>query len=863
MMRHIFFFVLAYLICLNITYSKNNFNEKQIVAERLHETVNVDGILSESIWQHAGFTGMIQQDPDQDQSPSQRCEIWFAYDNEAIYFAGKYYDNNPDSIMARLVRRDFIWGDPSDGCVVYFDPYDDHRNGYFFYVSAAGTLADGIIENDVKQPNDLSWDAVWEGVSHLDVDGWSIEMKIPYSQLRFKEGLQQVWGVNVERYISRRNETDMIAFTPRNESGFASRFWHLIGIEGITPPTRLETMPYVTGRSERIGGNPEDPFNRMERYLPGAGVDVKAGLSSSLTLNGTINPDFCQVEVDPANLNLTDIETLYEEKRPFFTEGVGIFRFGQGGTNNIVNFGWTDPNIFYSRRIGRTPQRSIDSDDPTNNYYVDIPTSTRILGAGKISGTLGDDWKVGMIHALTNREKADVNDQGQRSQIEIEPLTYYGVIRAQRDFNNSAQGFGILSTYTQRKYDDTALRDYTNSDALVVASDGWTYLDSERTYVLSGWAAISRISGNSNRMNSVQQSAGHYFQRPDASHLSLDTAATSMTGYAGRFMVNKNRGRWVFNTAVGFISPKFEANDLGSIAYSDFLDAHFFTSYRWNVPTKYYQFAGVNGAVMSSYDFGGNLTAQGLFIGTYVTLPIYYGGNINFTYYPETYNARLTRGGPLTLNPISRKVACNLFTDNREWWVVNLGGSLKYGDALWTRTVYAYVEVKATSTLTLSIGPTFIKEVNQAQYYKVVNDLSATETFSKKYLFARLDRYTLTTDIRADWILSPKLSFQVYLQPYITSGKYTDYRSLTRPKKFLFTPYNYTGNRDFDFISFQGNAVLRWEYLPGSTLYLVWTQSRMNDQYNGGFEVGKSIDRMFEVKPDNILMLKVSYWLGM
>src|SRR5690606_15601472 len=249
---------------------------------------------------------------------------------------------------------------------------------------------DGLIENDVKQPNDLSWDAVWEGKSNIDENGWTIEMKIPYSQLRFNEGEEQVWGINVERFISRRFETDMLADTPRNESGFTSRFPNLVGIKGITPPARIEILPYVTAKAEYIGHAPGDPFNTGERYPLGMGLDVRAGLGSSLTLNATINPDFGQVELDPAIVNLSDVEYSFAEKRPFFTEGVSIYRFGRGGTNNNVGFNWTNPNIFYSRRIGRTPQGSLPSYD-----YADIPNGTHILGAAKISGQIYDNWKIG------------------------------------------------------------------------------------------------------------------------------------------------------------------------------------------------------------------------------------------------------------------------------------------------------------------------------------------------------------------------------------------------------------------------------------------------------------------------------------
>lgn len=833
---------------------------KQLRAVRTQERIRIDGVLSEATWSPPGFTDLAQQEPDQAQKPSQRTEVWLAYDDEAIYFAARLYDTHPDSIMARLVRRDFIWGDPSDGCVLYLDPYHDRRNGYFFYVSAAGTLADGIIENDEKQPNDLTWDAVWDGVARLDSEGYCVEMRIPFSQIRFKEGETQVWGVDVERYISRRNETDMIAYTPRNESGFASRFPHLVGIEGITPPARFEAMPYATAKAEYVGHDRNDPFNHDHRYLPGMGIDLKSGIGRSLIVDGTINPDFGQVEVDPANVNLTDVEFLYDEKRPFFTEGVGIFRFGQGGTNNNVSFNWSDPNIFYTRRIGRTPQRSPDV--PTG-AYADIPSTTRILGAGKISGQVGDNWKIGSLHAITNRERAEIDSSGRRSKIEIEPLTYYGVFRAQRDFNAGAQGFGVLSTYTGRMYSDNALENFTNSDALVLASDGWIFLDREKTYVLSAWGAASHVRGSQSRMIALQQSYGHYFQRPDVHYIRVDSAATSLTGYAGRFVLNKNRGNWIFNTALGFLSPKFEVNDLGSEAYSDFVEAHFFTSYRWTTPTKYYQNAGVNAAVFADYDFGGNKTAEGYWTQGYINLPvIYYGGNMAFVYNPQSYNARLTRGGPLTLNPVSRKYNFNLNTDYRQWWVINLSGSVRWGDDLYSRSLSAYVEMKTTPTLTLSVGPSFTRDINEAQYVGVDSDSSAAATFGNRYLFAHLDRSTLAADIRADWIISPRLSVQVYVQPYITSGKYSHYKSLLRPRSFEFESASYSGNNDFNYISLRGNAVLRWEYMPGSVLFLVWTQSRSESEPLGDFQFGHSMDRMFSMNPDNILLLKVSYWIG-
>ena len=883
----LFVVLLIYTIQSFCSNLEENTNAK-ITAIRSKERIVIDGKLTEKIWDRSGFDRLIQQDPEQGVKPTQHSEFWVAYDNEAIYFAAKFYDTKPDSIMARLVRRDFIWGDPSDGCVLYLDSYRDKRNGYFFYVSAAGTLADGLIENDVKQPNDLSWDAVWEGVPNIDEEGWTVEMKIPYSQLRFNESDSQVWGINVERFISRRFETDMLVYTPRNESGFTSRFPDLVGIEGITPPAGIEILPYVIGKAQYIGSDPNDPFNSGHEYSPGFGLDVRAGLGSSLTLNGTVNPDFGQVEVDPAVVNLTDVESTFEEKRPFFTEGVSIYRFGRGGSNANIGFNWPTTNIFYSRRIGRNPQGSLPDYD-----YADIPSGTHILGAAKISGQIYDAWKVGTIHAVTQREYADISLNENRSSVEVEPLTYYGIFRAQRDFNSGNQGLGILSTFTNRFFNNDELRNSINQNALVAGADGWTFLDKENTYVLTGWAAVSNVSGSKERMISLQRSPTHYFQRPDVSYISVDSSATSLTGYSGRLMLNKNRGRWIFNTAVGFISPKFEVNDLGFGSYSDYINAHFYTSYRWNEPTNFYQNFGISAATFISFDYGGNKILQGYWASSYLTLPDYYGGDVSFVYTPSTLNSRRTRGGPLTLNPESTSFNFEFYTDNRAWWVLNFGGDFSFGDDENSRSLYSNLEFKVLPTLTLSVGPEFSKDFIEAQWVSNFSDPEATVTYNRRYIFANLDQTVFSANIRADWILSPALSFQVYLQPLIASGKYTNFNYLLRPKSFDFNTYGENGstivqntsgsgeiisyeldadgngpsetkvigNPDFNYISLRGNAVLRWEYLPGSTLYLVWTQSRENVESNGEFRFGRSFNNLFSVRPDNIFMLKISYWL--
>ncbi len=887
-MKHLItIFTLLFFIRI-ILPAVDNTASLKITALRTDENISVDGILDEQTWNRPGFKGLTQQEPIQGVNPTQASEVWVAYDDEALYFAARYYDKKPDSIMARLVRRDFIWGDPSDGCVLYLDPYNDDRSGYFFYVSAAGTLADGLIENDVKQPNDLTWDAVWEGVPKIDKDGWTIEMKIPYSQLRFKEEDVQVWGINVERFISRNAETDMIAYTPRNENGFTSRFPDLIGIEGIRPSARFEALPYITGKAEYIGNNPDDPFNPGHKYLPGVGMDLKAGLGSSLTLDATINPDFGQVEVDPAVVNLTDVETSFQEKRPFFTEGINIFRFGRGGTNNNVSFMWPTLNIFYSRRIGRAPQGRLSAYD-----YADIPNGTHILGAGKMSGQIMNDWKIGTIHALTEREFARIQTDGKKSDVELEPLTYYGVFRMQKDFDAGKEGIGILSTYTNRFFKDDMLRNSINKDALVVAADGWIFLDNDRTYALTGWGAFSRVTGDRNRIIGLQRNSGHYFQRPDATHIEVDSSATSLSGYAGRVMLNKNRGQWIFNTAVGLLSPEFEVNDLGFGSYSDLINTHFYTRYSWLEPTDYYHNLGFFAATYLNYDFGGNKTAHGYNVGCFINFSNLYGADFTFIYNPSSFSARRTRGGPLTVNPVSRTYNFDFYTDNRQWWVLQFVGQFTNGEDYNGKYFFTSLELKVTTTLTVSFGPEYYKDNFNAQWIGAVPDPTANHTYSNRYIFANLDQNTFGAEIRADWILTPKLSFQVYIQPLITSGKYSSFKTLRKPKTYDFLKYGEDGstiekvvsednsvyysldpdgngeasatnigNPDFNYVSLRGNAVLRWEYMPGSALFLVWTQSREDIDPNGEFRFGNSVNNLINVRPDNIFMLKLTYWFG-
>ena len=382
-------------------------------AVRTPRPITIDGDLSEYTWRTAPvWDTFVQRDPEEGAPATEKTEVRIAYDDAALYVGARMHDSSPDSIVARLGRRDANC--TSDYFVVYLDPYYDRRSGFYFALDAAGTFYDGVLTND--EWDDESWDGVWEGKVQQDSDGWTAEMRIPFSQLRFKG--TNTWGVNFERDIARKHESVYLVFTPKDGSGFVSRFADLRGIEQITPPSRVEALPYVTAKAEYTRSTPGDPFNNGKKYTPGFGADFKVGIGTNLTLDATVNPDFGQVEVDPAVVNLSDVETFFSERRPFFIEGASIFNFGQGGARSYWGFNWSTPDLFYSRRIGRAPQGSVPDAD-----YVDLPPGTRIIGAGKLSGQFGDNWSVGTIQAVTAREYAELSTNGVHSRAEIEPET--------------------------------------------------------------------------------------------------------------------------------------------------------------------------------------------------------------------------------------------------------------------------------------------------------------------------------------------------------------------------------------------------------------------------------------------------------
>lgn len=853
--------------------------QKIVQAILANGPVTIDGILDEKIWQNDGYRDFVQSDPHDGTEPTEKTEFWVAYDEKALYVAARLYDSQPELIRCRLGRRDdFV---DSDWFIFAVDPYFDRRSGYQFGVNPSGSIADWTLYNDVEE--DDTWDGVWEWNVSIDDKGWSVELKIPYNQLRFPKKEEYIWGVNFRRIIKRKNEKVTFVWVPKEDMAYVSRFAKLTGIRDIRPGRHIEILPYAVGQGEFSPAEANNPFQTGEKFLANTGLDLKVGLKSNLTLDATVNPDFGQVEVDPAVINLSDYETYYREKRPFFIEGSNIFdEFGRGGSALNVNINWPQPTLFYSRRIGRSPQGYV-----TQDGYMNFPDRTTIFGAFKLTGKMGKGWNFGFINALTAREYAEIDSDGERFQEEVEPFSYYGVLRGQKVFNEGHQGLGLLATSVIRDLRNDNLSGIINKRAFSLAIDGWTYLDKNRNWVFGGWFGGTMVEGSQEAILALQRSSLHYFQRPDATHVEVDEDATSLFGWGGRLTLGKQKGRFLLHAVLGILSPGFDPNDLGfQFSSSDIINSHVILAYRWPHPGKVFRNVMLYAGPFRNYDFGGNKIWDGFLAAAEGQFLNYWGFETMVAYNPDTISKDLTRGGPLALVPYGYQIDLVIYSDSRKPVVLSSQSSFyRRPKAGYNLSTGIYLSWKPRSNISFSFGPSYYVRDSYFQWVRRVDDPLMTETYGVRYVFGSINQQTLSGEFRLNWTFTPKLSLQLYLQPFLAVGQYDEFKELARPKTFEYNIYGEGGstisfddniytvdpdglgpapefsfsNPDFNYKSFRGTAVLRWEYLPGSTLYFVWTQNRADYSNPGDFKLGRDLGDLFTAPGDNIFLVKVSF----
>ncbi len=853
----------------------------RIRAAALTGAVRIDGVLDEAAWSAAEpATAFTQLDPHEGAPASERTEVRVLIGDNALVIGARLFDRDARRIKAQLARRDDATA--CDAFEVSIDSYHDHLTARRFRVNPSGSIRDAAIGTDGSE--DATWDAVWEAAATVDSLGWSCELRIPLSQLRYHSVPDATWGIQFSRVIFRKGETDYFAFTPKKAQGGVNRYGHLTGLGQLAEPRHLELLPFTVLRNERLDFPNGNPFRSRSDYFRNAGVDAKYGVTSDLSLDVTVNPDFGQVEVDPAEVNLTAFETFFPEHRGFFVEGADLFAFGRSRAFN--NF--SVPTIFNSRRIGRTPQLQLGGPE---FGFLDAPSQSTIAGAAKLTGRTRGGWALGMLDAVTTREDAHyVDTLGVRRETPVEPLSQYFAGRVRRDLRGGDTSVGALFTGVNRQLGDPALAGLLRKNAYIGGLDlaqAWA----QRSWALDAAVTGSTTEGSASAIAGAQRSSSRYFQRPDhGDYASYDPTRTRLSGYGVDGSISKTSGEhWLGSLAYVSRSPGYEANDLGFQTRADYRAFSSIALYQQNKPGGWFRNYAIFPYENRMWNFGGDVVFDSWALDANGTLANFWSFDARGTLNRSTLDDRLTRGGPQARLPESGSWIGDLTTDSRRPWSVSADYTYSWNEIGGTGHFPSVsASFRPSPTLRIRFEPAYSATHALAQYVSVVTDPLATATYGRRYVFANLEQRTLSLVTRADWTLTPRLSFQLYLQPLVVSGAYTHFKEYREPRTFQFdvygrqrgtiTPNPATGgytidpgngpafelsNPDFNFRSLLGNAVLRWEYRPGSTLFIVWQQTRTDVEPFGDFDFSRDYRGLVDRAPQNVFAAKVTFWVGL
>lgn len=826
---------------------------------------HLDGKLDDPAWRNAKFVSdFLQKEPDEGTIPLERTEVAVMYDDNAVYIGARMYSDHPEAIRTDVNRRD----NPGNAemIILSLDTYHDRRTSYDFCVSASGVRMDRIHAEDEEHETDYSYDVVWDGAAHIDSAGWTAEMKIPFSQLRFRNEDTQVWGINWNRWIPARREDDFWIYTPRDETGWASRFGELVGIENVRPSRRLELLPYFAGEGRVVDQEADNPFD--EDPTAHMGGDIKMGLGPNLTIDATVNPDFGQVEADPAEVNLTAFETSFSERRPFFVEGSHLFE-----TNG--------PTFYYSRRIGAMPHGRAGGD------YADYPHNTTIPAAAKISGRLNSGLSIGTMLAVTSREWATTYDTETRkkTKVKVEPTTGFGVTRLQQEFGEDQSTVGVILTGVARDLsDDEPLAADLRKEAYSGCAD-WTLRFDGGAYELTGFAGFSHIRGTREAIFRAQESSARYYQRPDVDYVTLDSSRTSLSGYTAALNLEKQSGRhWLWETGFDVESPGFEINDLGILNTADDIDSWASLRYRENTPGPVLRGYSIGLYGGSGWNYGGSRQYSNLELSGGCTWNNYWQTSAWLQNDWRSQSDNFTRGGPSMSTSASFNTGfsmSNNFSATTQyggnfWWARNeLGG--------WGFGLEGRFSTRG-KRWQVGIEPGYERSETSRQYVTTV-DGGGEQTYGKRYIFAGVDRSTLSAQLRVNYFFTPDLSLEVYAEPFAASGDFFRFGELVAAGGNDLRRYGEEGtgttieesdgtytvtdgddtftfhSRDFNALEFNSNVVLRWEFRLGSTLYLIWQQRREGSGDPTLFVRPGNLVDAIQAEGENFFAVKISYWI--
>jgi hypothetical protein len=819
----------------------------------------IDGKLNDACWQTGEWAGdFTQLLPTEGAKPTQDTKIKILYDDKNIYVAIRCFDTEPSKISRKLGRRDELYGDITG---INFDSYHDHRTGFEFSVTAAGQKIDLILFNPMAW--DMNWNAVWYVKTGLEDSAWVAEYEVPLNQLRYSSDKEQVWGMHVWRWIDRISEESDWEVQSMSGPGMLYAFGELKGIKDIPKSRRIEIMPYAVGKLKTFEKVPGNPFaDKGRSWLGNVGLDAKIGLTSNFTADLTVNPDFGQVESDPSVMNLTAFETLYEEKRPFFLEGLNIFKFEMG-----------DANLFYTRRIGHTPEYQPQYGD---NEYLKYPDNTSILSAVKISGKTSNGLAVGVLQSLTANENAQLYSGGKTKDVRVEPLTSFTVGRIQQDYKEGNSTLGAIFTATNRFINDSYLEGL-NRNAFTGGIDFLTQWK-KKEYFLDAKFIGSAINGSTDAISNLQLSSARYYQRPDARHLNFDPKRTQLSGHGGRLKIGKGSGLFRFSEEINWKSPGLELNDVGYMQMADRVEQETEISYFVNKPVSIFRTYSVGIHQSNNWNYNMNYENSSFFFTSAFEFLNRWGIAPSAHYGTDWLNTRILRGGQAVRIPAIWEGNLMAHTDVSKKFFVNLSVSKqKAGENHYKSTSYeATATVVPYNPLRLSFSLNYTKNQDNLQYVDTKVLILGT-----KYLLAHLDQKTLGATFRIDYFITPEISLQYYGSPFASIGKYSEFKEITNTPRaknyndrfevmhpmllggnYVFGSYSIS-NPDFTFNQFRSNLVFRWEYKPGSQLFFVWGNERTGWKNDANTKVGDAISQLKNVASSNIFLIKLSYWFSL
>lgn len=835
----------------------------------------IDGSLDDPCWSLVDYAGnFTQYQPEDGTEPTQPSAFKVLYSDKFIYFAFRCYDSNPEEIVSRMSRRDGFQGDWIE---VNLDSYNDKRTAFSFTTSVSGVKGDEFVSNDGDNW-DPSWNPIWHCKTNIDSLGWTAEVAIPFSQLRYAEGDEQVWGMQVTRRDFRAESRSSWQYIPNNAGYWVSGFGELRGLKGVKKQNQLEIQPYVVAQADFYEANKDHPFRDGSDLGLSAGLDGKFGVTSDLTLDFTINPDFGQVESDPSVIRLDGFQAFFEERRPFFIEGRNVFHTPI--SNSVAGGDYDQDILFYSRRIGASPHLRL-GENPSENLYVDQPDFTSILGAVKFSGKTESGLSIGILESVTQREKATIRTSGSDQEIVVEPLTNFFVSRLQQDFNGGNTVIGGIFTQVHRDLSGN-LENSLHKDAYSGSLDFLHRWD-DRAWNFNARLAFSHVTGTKAAILRTQTALEHNFQRPGSRKTEVDPNATSLTGTGGNISIGNFKNKFRFQSGFTYRSPELELNDVGFQRNSNELIHYHWMGFRENNPFAIFRNFSVNYNHWSSWDYDGRNIYRALNVNTNMVFNNFWSLYAGTNYENRDISNTWLRGGPSFRRSPALFSNLQVSTDNRKVVAFDISGGYggSFDSPIISKSIGFGIRVQPSDAFNFSLSPNFHDFYREDQY--VAQDIWNDES---RYILGQLDQQTLSLTLRFDFNITPEFTIQYYGQPFVSRGEYSDFKRVTDPLGEVYTErmLSFTESQitragalflidenldgtddysffepDFNFIQFRSNLVARWEYIPGSEVFLVWNQNttRSGDPSENVFT--SITEGLFDNKLYNVFLVKLTY----